>query len=41
MYDLSKYGSQLQDFMKEKNIKPIANIVPILAQVTILFYNYT
>jgi hypothetical protein len=27
--------------MKEKNIKPIANIVPILAQVTILFYNYT
>ena len=29
MHDLSKYGLQLQDFMKEKQIKPIANLVPV------------
>jgi membrane protein insertase Oxa1/YidC/SpoIIIJ len=32
MYDLSKYGCELQDFMKEKKIKPFANIFPILIQ---------
>ena len=35
MYDVAKYGGQLAELMKEKNIKPISNIFPILVQLPI------
>lgn len=35
MYDVAKYGGQLTEFMKEKNIKPFSNMFPIMVQLPI------
>jgi YidC/Oxa1 family membrane protein insertase len=35
MYDVAKYSGQLAEFMKEKNIKPLASVFPILVQLPI------
>lgn len=35
MYDVAKYGGQLTEFMKEKKIKPLSNMFPIMVQLPI------
>ena len=35
MYDSTKYGMELQEFMKENNINPLKNMLPILFQLPI------
>ena len=35
MYDVAKYGGELSEFMKEKNVNPLSNVFPIAVQLPI------